>query len=94
MLRTTSKKPTSASIDSLDEFLAENQVWLLNLVDRILIKSPGTRILVTRPHIQDGIRRCLSGRVTAHITLKMGSVIRYLCRRLDEAVTLDSIDNS
>jgi len=97
MLQTTSsEKPTFICIDALDECLAEHQVKLLNSLNQILQKSPRTPIFLTgRPHIQDEIKKRLSGRVvTIRITPRRGDIIRYLHSRLDEDTTPDAMDSS
>jgi len=93
---TTSEKPTFICIDALDECVAEHRVKILNSLNQILQKSPGTRIFVTgRPHIQDEIGKRLSGRLaTIRITPKRGDIIRYLHSRLDEDTTPDAMDTS
>ena len=96
MLHTTSsEKPTFICIDALDECVAEHRVKLLNSLNKILQKSPNTRIFVTgRPHIQDEIERRLPRRVaTIHITPRRGDIIRYLRSRLDEDTTPDAMDS-
>ena len=96
MLQTmSSEKPTFICIDALDECLAKHQVKLLDSLNQILQKSPGTRIFVTgRPHIQDEIEKRLPGRVaTIRITPRRGDITRYLHRRLDEDTTLDAMDS-
>ena len=93
---TSSGKPTFICIDALDECGADYRVKLLNSLNQILQKAPGTRIFATgRPHIQDEVVRRLSGRVTAiRITPKRGDIIRYLRNRLDEDTTPDAMDSS
>ena len=95
MQTTSSKKPTFICIDALDECVAEHRVKLLNSLNKILQKSPSTRIFVTgRPHIQDEIEYRLPGRVaTIHITPRRGDIIRYLRSRLDEDTTPDAMDS-
>ena len=90
-----SERPTFICIDALDECVAEHRVKLLNL-NQILQKAPGTRIFVTgRPHIQDEIRKRLSGTVvTIRITPRRDDIIRYLHSRLDEDTTPDAMDSS
>ena len=81
MLQTTcSEKPTFICIDALDECAAEHRVKLLNSLNQILQKAPGTRIFATgRPHIQDEVVGRLSGKVRAiRITPKRDDIIRYL----------------
>jgi len=49
---TSSEKRTFICIDALDECVPEHQVKLLNSLNQILQKSPGTQIFMTgRPHI-------------------------------------------
>jgi len=93
---TSSEKRTFICIDALDECAAEYRVKLLNSLNQILEKAPGTRIFATgRPHIQDEVVRRLSGKVTAiRITPKRGDIIRYLQNRLDEDTTPDAMDSS
>ena len=93
---TSSEKRTFICIDALDECGAEYRVKLLNSLNQILQKAPGTRIFATgRPHIQDEVVRRLSGKVTAiRITPKRGDIIRYLHNRLDEDTIPDAMDSS
>ena len=93
---TTSEKPTFICIDALDECAAEHRVKLLNSLNKILQKSPGTRIFVTgRPHTRDEIGKRLSGRVvTIRVTPRRDDIIRYLRSRLDEDTTPDAMDSS
>jgi len=97
MLQTTSsKKRTFICIDALDECVPEYQVKLLNSLNQILQKSPGTRIFVTgRPHIQPEIERRLAGRVTSlPISSKRDDIIRYLHSRLEEDTTPDAMNST
>ena len=97
MLQTaSSKKRTFMCIDALDECVPEHRVKLLNSLNKILQKSPGTRIFVTgRPHIQPELGRRFSGRV---MSLSMGTkrddIIRYLRSRLEEDTTPDAMNSS
>jgi len=97
MLQTaSSKKRTFICIDALDECVPEHRVKLLNSLNTILRKSPGTRIFVTaRPHIGPEIRRRLSGRMTSlSISTRRGDIIRYLHSRLEEDIIPDAMDGS
>ena len=93
---TSSENRTFICIDALDECAAEYRVKLLNSLNQILQKAPGTRIFATgRAHIQDEVVRRLSGRVTTiRITPKRGDIIRYLHNRLDEDTIPDAMDSS
>ena len=93
MLQTTSsEKPTFICIDALDE--CAYRVKLLNSLNQILEKSPGTRIFVTgRPYIRPEIGKSLAGRVAnVAICPKRYDIIRYLNSRLAEDTKLDAMD--
>ena len=97
MLQTTSSERfTFICIDAMDECAAEHRVKLLGSLDKILQKSPGTRIFVTgRPHVQAEIWKRLPGRVrSVSITPRRGDVIGYLRTRLDEDTIPDAMDSS
>jgi len=72
------------------------RVKVLDLLSRVLQKSPGTRIFVTgRPHIRPKIRRRLPGRVrSVSITPRRDDIIGYIHARLDEDTIPDAMDNS
>ena len=93
---TSSEKRRFICIDALDECGAEYRVKLLNSLNQILQKAPGTWIFATRrPHIQDEVVRRLSGKVTTiRITPKRDDIIRYLHNRLDEDTIPDAMDSS
>ena len=94
MLQTaTSKKPTFICIDALDE--CAYRVKLLDSLNKILEKSPGTRIFLTgRPYIRPEIGKSLAGRV-ANVAVgpKRGDIIRYLNTRLAEDTKPDAMDS-
>ena len=97
MLQTTStQEHTFICIDALDECVPEHRAKLLNSLNQILQKSPGTRIFVTgRPYIRPEIERHLSGRVTSlSISTKRDDIIRYLHSRLEEDTIPDAMNNS
>ena len=97
MLQTTSsKKRTFICIDALDECVAGHRAKLLDSLNQILQKSPGTRVFVTgRPHILPEIGRRLPGRVTSMpISTKRDDIITYLHTRLAEDTTPDAMDSS
>ena len=97
MLQTaSSKKRTFICIDALDECVPEHRVKLLNSLNKIIQKSPGTRIFVTgRPHIRPELGRRLCGRVTSlSISTKGDDIIRYLHSRLEGDTTPDAMDSS
>ena len=76
--------------------MPEHQAKILDSLNQILKKSPGTRIFVTgRPHIRPNIARRLAGRVTSlPISTKRDDIIRYLRSRLEEDIIPDAVDSS
>ena len=96
MQTTSSKKRTFICIDALDECAAGYRVKVLDSLNQILEKSPGTRIFVTgRPHIRPEIRRCLAGRVASvSIAPKRDDIIKYIHSRLHEDTTPDAMNSS
>jgi len=97
MLQTTSsKKPTFICIDALDECAAGYRVKILDSLNQILDKSPGTRVFVTgRAHIRPEIGRCFAGRATSvSVSPKRDDIITYLRTRLHEDTTPDAMDSS
>jgi len=96
MLQTTvSEKPTFICIDALDECIARYRIKLLDSLNQILRRSPGTRLFITgRPHIRAEVGNRLSGRVaTLRITPPRDDIISYLRSRLDEDTTPDAMDS-
>ena len=93
---TSSKKLTFICIDAVDECAAEHRVKLLDSLDRILQRSPATRIFMTgRPHIQAEIGKRLSGQVASRaITPRKDDVTEYLCNRLKEDTNPDAMDST
>ena len=97
MLQTiSSTKRTFICIDALDECVPEHRTKLLDSLNKILQKSPATRIFVTgRPHIKPDITRRLTGGVTSlPISTKRDDIIRYLRSRLEEDTISDAMDCS
>ena len=97
MLQTiASEKPTFICIDALDECVAKYRVKLLDSLNHILQRSPGTRVFVTgRPHIQAEVGSRLPGRaMTIRITPRRHDIINYLHTRLDEDIRPDAMDSS
>jgi len=97
MLQTTSsEKLTFICVDAMDECTPEHRIKILDSLNQILQKSPGTRIFMTgRPHVQAEVRKRLSGRVvTIAITPRKYDVIEYLRTRLKEDTNPDAMDSS
>ena len=97
MLQTTAPgMPTFICIDALDECVARHRVKILDSLDKILQRSPGTRVFVTgRPYIGVEVGKRLFGRVTAlRITPPRRDIISYLRCRLDEDPRPDAMDSS
>jgi len=93
---TSSQKRMFICVDALDECAAEYRVKLLDSLDQIIQKSPGTRIFATgRPHILDEVWRRIPGRVTiVRIAPKRSDIIGYLRTRLSEDTNPDAMDGS
>ena len=93
---TTSRKPTFICIDALDECTAGHRIRILNSLNKILQRSPGTRMFVTgRPHIKAEVGKHLSGRGrTLRITPRRHDIISYFHSRLDEDTIPDAMDSS
>jgi len=93
---TSSEKLTFICVDAVDECTPEHRIKILDSLNQILQKSPGTRIFMTgRPHVQPEIEKRLSGRVaTIAITPRKVDVIGYLRMRLKEDTNPDAMDSS
>ena len=97
MLQTiTSSLRTFVCIDALDECAAAHRIKLLNSLQKILEKSPGTRIfMIGRPHVRAEIEKRLAGRV---ISVSVGpskdDIMEYLRLRLHEDETPDAMDKN
>ena len=97
MLQTTSSREhTFICIDALDECVPGHRVKLLDSLNQILQKSPGTRIFMTgRPHIRPEIGRRLEGSVTSlFISPKIDDILGYLRTKLEEDTTPDAMDGN
>jgi len=92
---TSSKKRTFICVDALDECLVGYRVKVLDSLNQVLQKCPGTRIFITgRPHVQPEIAKRLPGRVrSVSITPRRNDIIGYIRARLDEDMTPDAMDN-
>jgi len=90
-----SRKRTFICIDALDECVAGYRVKLLDSLNQVLQRSPGTRVFVTgRPHVQAEVGRRLSGRITTiHITPRRRDIISYLRTRLKEDTMPRAMDS-
>ena len=87
---------TFICIDALDECAASHGVKFLNSLQRILEKSPRTRIfIIGRPHVRAEIEKRLTGQV---ISVSVGpskdDIMEYLRLRLNEDETPDAMDES
>jgi len=83
-------------IDGLDEFSGMERVRLLDSLQKILEKSPGTRIFATgRPYILAEIERRLAGHVRSISITPIGKdITEYLRIKLGEDQTPDAMDES
>jgi len=91
----SSERLTFICIDAMDECAPEHRIKILESLDQILQRSPGTRIFMTgRPHVQAEIQKRLTGRVASiAVTPKKGDVIGYLRTRLKEDTNPDAMDS-
>jgi len=97
MLQTTSSRTrTFICIDALDECVEAHRVKLLDSLNQILQKSPGTRIFMAgRPHVLPEVGRRLKRRITSiAISPKRDDIVRYLHNKLDEDTNPDAMDSS
>jgi len=95
LLQTTSSEMlTFICIDAMDECAPEHLVKILDSLDQVLQKSPGTRIFMTgRQHVQAEIGKRLTGRVASvAITPRKSDVVGYLRTRLKEDTNPDAMD--
>jgi len=92
----TSSRRAVMCIDGLDECSGMERVRLLDSLQKILEKSPGTRIFATgRPHILPEIERRLAGHVRSiSITPIRKDITEYLRIKLGEDQTPDAMDES
>lgn len=83
-------------IDALDEYTPGQRAMLLDSLNQILRKSPGTRIFVAGiPQIQPEIGKPLIGKVASlSISPKRDDIIRYIHTRLDVDTDPDGMDSS
>jgi len=92
----TSSHPTFICIDALDECVGVQRFKVLDSLNQILEKSPGTRIFVTgRPHIRPEIEKRLARRaISLSVSPSKGDITTYLHARLGEDETPDAMDES
>ena len=92
----SSSRPIFICIDALDECMPEYRAKLLASLNKILHKSPSTRIfLAGRLHIRDEVEKHLAGRVVAlSITPTSNDIIQFLQAKLKEDIIPDAMDKS
>ena len=92
----TSSQPTFICIDALDECVGVQRFKVLDSLNQILEKSPGTRMFVTgRPHIRAEIEKHLVGRaVSLSVGPSKDDITTYLRSRLGEDETPDAMSES
>jgi len=90
----TSSMRTFMVIDALDECTAAQLFKLYDSLKEILVKSSGTRILLTgRPHVRTEIENRLAGRVTSvSVGPTTDDITNFLRVRLSEDETPDAMD--
>ena len=83
-------------IDALDECAAVHRVKILDSLNQILEKSPGTRIFITgRPHICAETEKRLGGQaISVSPSPNKEDIIRYIRVRLGEDESPDALDQS
>ena len=83
-------------IDAIDECEGVQRARLLDSLNEILVKAPGTRLFAAgRPYILAEIEKRLSGHVkSVSISPAKENVITYLRARLNEDQTPDAMDES
>jgi len=93
---TASAKTTFICIDPLDECAAGYRVKILDSLNQILQRCPGTRVFMTgRPPVQAEALGSLPGRVTTiRVTPRRHDIISYLRTRLDEDIRPGAMDSS
>jgi len=92
----TCSQPTFMCIDALDECVGVQRFKVLDSLNQILEKSPGTRIFVTgRPHIRSEIEKRFTGRaISLFVGPSKDDITTYLRARLGEDETPDAMDES
>ena len=92
----TSEQPTFMCIDALDECAGVQRFKLIDSLNKILEKSPRTRVFLTgRPHIRAEVEKGLAQRaLSVSISPTRGNIIRYLRSRLDEDGKPEAMDES
>ena len=93
---TASIKRTFICIDALDECEAGYRVKLLDSLNQILQRSPGTRVFITgRPPVQvEAVGRLRGMVTTVRATPRRHDIISYLRTRLDEDIRPGAMDSS
>ena len=92
----TSSQRTFMCIDAIDECPGGQRIRLLDSLNEILVKAPGTRIFATgRPYTRAEVEKRLSGHLTSvSINPAKEGVITYLHARLSKDETPDAMDQS
>ena len=92
----SSSRRTFVCIDAIDECAGEQRARLLDSLNEILVKAPGTRIFATgRPYVRAEMEKRLPGHVTSvSINPTKENVITYLRARLGRDETPDAMDES
>ncbi|RPA96534.1 hypothetical protein L873DRAFT_1791529 [Choiromyces venosus 120613-1] len=90
-----STQHTFICIDALDECELGTRLKILDALQRILQRSPGTRILLTgKPHILGEIEKKFDGiLVTVPIVPTNDDIIKYIWARMDEDMSPEVMDD-
>ena len=92
----SSSRCTFICIDALDECPPRHLIRLLDLLNKILQKSPDARIFLTgRPHIRDEVEKHLGGKAaTRSITPTKNDIVTFLRAKLREDTMSGAMDES
>ena len=92
----SSSRRTFICIDALDECPAGPRWKLLDILNQIVQRSPGTRLFLTgRPHIRAEVEKHLGGRAaTISITSTKNDITKFLQAKLKEDAMPDAMDDS
>ena len=91
-----SSRPAFICIDALDEYPDRHRVELLDLLNQILEKAPGTRLFMTgRPQIRSEVEEHLAGKAaTRSITAAKNDIVKFLRAKLKEDTMKDAMNKS
>ena len=91
-----SSRPTFICLDAVDEYPDRYRVELLDLLNQILEKAPGTRLFLTgRPQIRSEVEEHLAERAaTRPITAAKNDIVTFLRAKLKEDTMPEAMNKS